>query len=156
MGFFDDMTDAVITYPRDYLTIEIIDVDIPGQTLNAGDEATFRIQVTNSGPLLVTDLNCKVKGMNGALVRNSGAAAVFADSFVTTTFDQIDGHRPNDPVELPGGRLSFRAPSRAQARDTLVRVTLNDWNVDLTHPLLGHSDPDTSEHATYVDEVVAT
>ncbi len=45
------MTAARETYPGTNVTLEIIDVGIPGDARNTGEVGTFRVKVTNTGPL---------------------------------------------------------------------------------------------------------
>ena len=111
MGFFDDFTNALETYPETGVQLEIVEVSFPDSVLNVEETATFRVKVTNTGPLNLTDVSLRIKGLNGATVANNGAAAPFVSEFVTQTIgnanpDHIfDGH--SDPLDTV--RANFAA-----------------------------------------------
>ena len=149
---FEDMVTAVETYPESFVTIEIIDVDFPGDALNVSETGTITVTVHNSGALFLDNVTVKVKGINGAVVKNQSALALFVPEFVTQEFDEIAAHGGSET--LPGSKLSFRAPSSAQSLKDLVEVTLEGWNGRLDHILDGHSDPVESVKATFASKVV--
>jgi len=54
-----------------------------------------------------------------------------------------------------GSPLKFRAPSTPQPARALVRATLEAWDANLDHILIGHSDPmPAGPRGTYSAEVV--
>ena len=91
---FEDMTAAVEAYPAASVDLEIVDVDIPGSVINVNERPTFRVKVTNRGPLEMTGVTLRIKGLNGATVKQNGAAAPFVSEFVTSTSQlaTIGGH----------------------------------------------------------------
>ena len=143
MAFFDDMTNALQTYPVTNVTLEIFEVVTPGSALNESEEGSFKVRVTNNGPLELIGVTLKVSGQNGTTVRNNGAAAVFAPEFVTATsqLPTIGGH--GNAQSTIGSPLKFKAPLDDTNRisKTLVTVTLEAWDATLNHILIGHSDP---------------
>ena len=149
---FQELVTAVETYPETFLQIEIIDVDFTGNALNVNETASFRVQVTNTGALHITDLTVRVQGLNGATVKNSGAAAPFVSEFVSAPLDQINAH--GGVQSHLGSPFSLKAPAGAQASKNLVKVTLEDWNADQSHIFIGHSDPLESVKATFAAAVV--
>ena len=151
MTFFQDMTDAVATYPEDYVDLEIVDVTYPGSVLNVNDEGSFRVRVTNRGALRLNGLTLKVTGRNGALVANNGAISPFVDEFVTQPLPQIAAHGGSE--ETVGSPLKFRAPGSAQDAKNLIKVTLDAWDPDLDHILLAHSDPLETVKTTFRSDV---
>ncbi len=155
MSYFDDFIAAVEAYPQEYLTIEIVDVDYPGGGLNAGERATFEIQITNSGPLHVTDVTFKVTGLHGAQVIDNFTGAVAEDHFTTrNALESVPAHHPNTPVKSTNSvHFGLVAPGSQQPERTLVKVTLEDWNCNLLHALEDHSDPDVSVKADWSAEV---
>ncbi len=56
------MTAARETYPGTNVTLEIIDVGIPGDARNTGEVGTFRVKVTNTGPLHLDGVTLRIKG----------------------------------------------------------------------------------------------
>ena len=92
MGFFDDFTNALETYPETGVQLEIVAVSFPDSVLNVEETATFRVKVTNTGPLNLTDVSLRIKGLNGATVANNGAASPFVSEFVTQTIESIAAH----------------------------------------------------------------
>ena len=73
MAFFDEMTAALETYPVTEVLLEIVDVVFPENVLNVGEEATFKVKVTNTGPLNLTGVTLRIKGQHGATLKNPGA-----------------------------------------------------------------------------------
>jgi hypothetical protein len=152
MGFFDDMTTALATYPETDVTIELVDVVTPGSVLNVNEVGTFRVKVTNTGPLNLTGVTLRIKGLNGATVANNGAIAPFVSEFVTQELPTIYGHGGSQLTV--GSALKFKAPGSAQAAKNLVKATLEAWDANLDHILIGHSDPLDNPKGIYAAEVL--
>ena len=150
--YFDAMTKAIEDYPVTDVDLEIIDVVAPNGAVNAREVASFRVRVTNRGPLELTDVTLHIYGQNGATVANNGAAAPFVSDFVTQVIPSIAAHGGE---ELNwAGDLKFKAPDAAQPSKTLVKATLEDWNCNLLHILNSHSDPLlVAPKGTYATEV---
>jgi uncharacterized membrane protein len=153
MAFFDDMTAALATYPETDVDLQIVDVVTPGDVLNVGETATFRVQVTNRGPLNLTGVTLRIKGLNGATVANNGILSPFVSEFVTQELPPIDAHGGSQLTV--GSPLKFKAPAGAQASKTLVRATLEAWNANTDHIFNGHSDPLDSPRGVHAAEVVS-
>jgi hypothetical protein len=159
MGLLDDIADAVVAYPHDYLEIEIVEVDWPGNVINAGEDVTFRFQVSNSGPLDVNELTLLVEGLNGTEVKANGAAAQWVDSVTTSPsyFGNVPAHSANGagPVVSPGNKWHFKPTrSSSQVKD-LVRVSVAGWETSLNHITSGHSREDALAQDTYSSTVSA-
>jgi hypothetical protein len=152
MGFLDDFTNAPETYPENGVQLEIVEVSFPDSVLNVEETATFRVKVTNTGPLNLTDVSLRIKGLNGATVANNGAAAPFVSEFVTQTIDSIAAHGGSQTTV--GSPLKLKAPGSAQDSLNLVRATLEDWNANPDHIFDGHSDPLDTARANFAAEVV--
>jgi hypothetical protein len=154
MAFFDDMTSALASYPEADVQLEIVDVTVPGDVLNVSEIANFRVKVTNTGPLNLSNVTLRIKGMNGATVANNGAAAPYVSEFVTQALPTIGGHGGSQLTV--GSPLKFKAPAGAQVSKNLVKATLEAWDADLDHILLAHSDPLDTVKTTYAAEVVGS
>lgn len=152
MGFFDDFTNALETYPETEVQLEIVEVNFPNSALNVDETATFRVKVTNTGPLVLTDVTLRIKGLNGATVANNGAAAPFVAEFVTQPIASVAAHGGSETTV--GSPLKFKAPGSAQEAQNLVRATLEDWNANTDHIFNGHSDPLDTVRANFAAEVV--
>jgi hypothetical protein len=144
VAFFDDMLVALEAYPETYVTLEIIDVVIEEgeDVVNVNDEATFKVKLTNSGPLNLTDVTVRIDGVHGATVKKEGAAAQFEEDFVydLTPRPTING----DGGELilpPTQSFHFKAPAEEQDEKTLVKATLERWDGDLSRIMINHSEP---------------
>lgn len=137
---FAEMIDAVETYPATLVDLEIVDVVTPG-ALNVGDRPSFRVKVTNRGALELTGVTVRIKGLNGATVKQNGAAAPFVPEFATTTSQLATVAAHGGSQTTNGSPFSFQAPGSAQSSRNLVQVTLEDWNANLNHILNSHSDP---------------
>lgn len=153
MGFIDDYVNAIRTYPDAAVTLAIIDVELPGDALNVGEEARFQVQVTNEGELDMEDVVLKVRGLGGTLVQDGGAAHPWVTEFVTGE-GQIDRIRARGGVQATSGSsLGLRAPSSPQEARDLVEVTLEGWNASVRHLHSAHSRASSAVRATYHDRV---
>jgi hypothetical protein len=146
------MVTDVEAYPETNVQLEIVEVTFSGSGINEDEHGTFRVKVTNTGPLVLTDVTLRIKGQNGALVANNGAAAPFVSHFVTQALPTIGAH--NDSQLTVGSPLKFQAPPEAAASQDLIQATLEDWNGSLDHIMNAHSDDQygTAE-ATFAAEV---
>jgi hypothetical protein len=154
MPLFDDMVAAVENYPVDDVVLEIVDVALPGNVLNVSEEATFKVKITNNGPLNMTDVTLRVKGQHGTRLKlplgpiitssaPAGAAAVvveqvkFVEELVSKVLPAVNAHGGAATTET----FTLKAPDTDQVSQILIKATLEDWNVNLLHILNGHSDP---------------
>jgi hemoglobin-like flavoprotein len=151
VAFFDDMLKALEEYPTTDVDLEIVDVDILGEALDAGETVAFRVRITNRGPLNLTDTKVHVYGQNGALVAHGGAATPFVSDFISDTFEDILGHGGSQLS--PGAPFKLKAPPTAQPVKVLVKATLDEWKANLDHILTEHSDPLPVPRATYAVRV---
>lgn len=157
MGFFNDMKKAVETYPTEFIELDIIDLSFPGSVLNQGEEGSFKVQVTNRGALNLTDVTVKVKGVNGAQVKTGGAADTnYRSEFVTgkSQLEKLNAH--GDSEVIGGSPMKFKAPGSPQPAGNLLEVTIQDWDGNLDHIMLAHSDPVDSPKATFNSQVVGS
>jgi hypothetical protein len=171
VAFFDDMTNAVAVYPVDNVLLEIVDVVFTGDVFNVSEELSFKVKVTNTGPLNLTDVTLRLKGQHGAKLRRPlvvnqpptptarasriGATATsttFVEEFVSAALPEIRGHGGTQT----SGTFTLKAPEEAQASQTLVKATIEGWNGNLNHILIDHSDPLDPPKATYSAEVVGS
>jgi hypothetical protein len=153
MAFFDDMAAELEAYPETYVELEIVNVNFTGSALNEEEQATFNVRVTNNGPLRLDNVTVRVKGLNGALVKNSNALAQFESEFVSaSTIDRINA---NGGSAVFPGVLSLKAPANPQPSQNLIRVTLEDWDANLDSIMLNRSEPTNSVKGTFAAEVVA-
>ena len=91
---FEDMTAAVGAYPAASVDLEIVDVVVPGSVINVNEKPSFRVKVTNRGPLEMTGVTLRIKGLNGATVKQNGAAAPFVLGVRHDHVAAGDGWRP--------------------------------------------------------------
>ena len=155
MGILSDLAAAYVAYPHEYLTLEIVEVDPPGSAVNTNEDVLFRIQVANTGPLDVNDLQILVEGLNGTLVKNNNAIAPWTGSLTTSVgqFDDVPGHSGNNPKVSTGGKLHFKPVITTSAVTDLVRVSVAGWNTDSSHIENGHTRADADANAVYSSTV---
>jgi hypothetical protein len=154
MSMLADLADAIEAYPHEFLTLEIVEVDPPGSTINEDEDVRFDIHISNTGPLDVLELSLLVEGLDGTQVKSNGAAAQWGDSFVydgTSVLNKIPGHSGTTPVVLAG--IHFMPVSRSTAVKDLVRVSVAGWDTDFTHMQIGHSRADAAAQVTYSSKV---
>jgi hypothetical protein len=154
MSMLVDLANAIEAYPHEFINLEIVEVDPPGNTINEDEDVVFEIHITNTGPLDVLELSILVEGLNGTEVKSNGAAAQWTDAFTydgTSDLDKIPGHSGNSPVVL--SRLHFKHPRSRPAVTDLVRVSVAGFDADFGHMLVAHSRADTAAQATYSSTV---
>jgi hypothetical protein len=93
-----------------------------------------------------------VKGLNGTLVRQNGAAAVFGSEFVTEAGQIPDVHH-HESKQISSSPLKFKAPGPLPLSD-LVEITFEDWRPDFEHINTVHTKATTKVSATYSDKVL--
>lgn len=153
MGVIEDLDAQIATYPETYVVLDLVEVDFPNEVLNVNEVGTFRVQVTNNGPMNLTDVTVKVKGLNGVLVKTGGAPDLeFREEFEIGVPDVLgDG---GSQVNFGSTKLQFKAPSEPLDSQPLFKVTLDTWNTTWDRILNAHTHPLDTVKATYEDEVV--
>lgn len=152
--FFDEMLNALERYPEEKVEIEIVEVAYPGDVFNANERGSFRVEVRNTGPLHLTGVTLRIKARNGATVANNSITSPFVSEFVTQELPRVDAH--GGTALTVGSPLKLQAPNTAQGEATLVEATLEDWNADLNHILLAHSDPQDTVKGVFRTEIVGS
>jgi hypothetical protein len=155
-AFFNDFRAAMHDYPEEFVELEIVEVDVPGDVLNTGERGTFRVQLTNNGLLDMTEVTLKVQGLNGTLVKTGGAADTQFRQELTIGMaaETIVGQGGVSVTQ--GSKLQFQAPANTKPSGTpLVKATIAGWNGSLLRLLNGHShNEDIAPAGTYNDAVV--
>ncbi len=157
MGFIDDYTTGINTYPDENVVIEIVDVDVNGGgALNTNDEGSFRVQVTNNGPLTLTDVVLKVEGLNGTKVKQNGAGSSYEQVFLTSSgvVEQLPAVTHNNTVVSTGSAFGFKAPARNMPVSDLIKITFEDWKPDFEHIHTSHTNERPTVTAVYRDNVL--
>jgi hypothetical protein len=153
--FFDDFRTAMHDYPAQFVELEIVDIAFSGNVINVGEGGTFRVQVRNNGLLDMTNVNLKVRGLAGTLVKTGNAADqnFRQELTVGTESDAIAGQggvSVND-----GPKLEFKAPANTRPAGTpLIEATVENWNGSLVRLLNGHSHGGDAPVGTYANRVV--
>src|SRR5438874_547319 len=153
MGFFNDFASAVEDYPVTDVDLEIVDVTWPDNVLNAGEEGTFKVKITNRGPLNLTAIKLLVEGQHGVTVQDPSikidppvptVSAIgtpiptngYSDKFTSTAFQVLEAHKSM----TVGAPFKYKAPDKAQDAKTILKATIAAWDADLTHLLIDHSE----------------
>jgi hypothetical protein len=128
------------------MTLEILGIDGVGQVVDVDDEGTFEVKLTNNGPLNVTGVTVRIDGLNGAEVKDNNILAEYKSDFVWDNQGgerpTINGHGGELIVPMSVGPFGFKAPARpSRDEKVLVKATLEDWNGDISHIMINHSDP---------------
>ena len=158
MGILDDISTAVATYPREYLIVEIVEVEPTDGVIREDADVPFRIQVANDGPLDANQVSLLVEGLNGTKVKSNGAAAQYGDSFTISGayFGNVPAHSngPNDPgpVVSTGNPFKFKQGADAAARD-LVKVSVKGWSSSFDHMFNNHTQADPEANDVYNAQV---
>jgi len=144
-------TEPLHTFRMDR-AVDIVDVTVPDNALNVGEFGNFKVKVTNRGPLNLTDVKVHVWGENGVTVSKIPSAGIYVNDFIADMpANTISGHGGSlESVAV----MAFQAPAQKQAKMELIKATLDDWNADLTHMLVAHSDPVPGTHGQTYDAQV--
>jgi hypothetical protein len=151
---FDEMTKAAETYAETNVQLEIVEVTFPGDALNVEEFGDFKVQVTNTGPLNLTNVTLRIKGLNGATVADNNVVAPFVSEFVTGAIPRVAAHGGSQLTT--GSPLKFKTPSSEQESQNLIKAALEDHDLDTDHIMNGHSDPLDTVRATFAAEVVVS
>lgn len=152
----DDLVDAINTYPKTYLTVEIFDVNPEGTGtgINEHEDVTFKVHVRNTGPLDVLQLRVFIKSEAGADGVKYHDGTAFNPSMFSTPIDLVPGHmHDGDWVETPE-HYHFKAGDVSHGKIDLVTVSVDSWDGGLNHVLNGHSDPDPTVKDTLAKSVL--
>jgi hypothetical protein len=151
MSVIDDLTAAVETYPKTNVQVQIEDVEFPNEVLNVNEEGSFKVRVTNNGPLNLTDVSVKVKGLNGVQVAPISAAGVLQWH---EEFEEALGDVAGDGGSVASINFAFKAPSKpSETLEDLFKVSLQDWNANLDRILNAHTDPLGAVKDVFTSEV---
>ncbi|HEY0607223.1 MAG TPA: hypothetical protein VGD58_30170 [Herpetosiphonaceae bacterium] len=152
MTIWDDMVSAVEHYPEESIVLRIVEFNPRGNELNVLDEATFRVEIDNRGPLSLTGVTLRIKGLNEVTVANSEDAEEFDPEFITDPLPTIRGHNMAPTLT---DTFKLKVPNETGPR-MLVQATLETWNPTLLHILNDHSDPfeDGPPRATWSADIL--
>ncbi|KQR16775.1 hypothetical protein [Cellulomonas sp. Leaf334] len=155
MTILTDLADEFETYPRDFLDVQIVQVDPPGAVINTLEEVLFRIQVANSGPLDANQLSLLVEGLNGTLVRSNGLNSPWQSSFTISGafFGDVPAHSAVTPRVSPGDKFAFRPSTSSTTVRDLVRVSVAGYDTDLLHMTVAHTRADAEANDVYASTV---
>jgi Domain of unknown function DUF11 len=149
----DLIASAVVAYPATDVELELVDLDTDGPDVNVGEQVSFRVKVTNRGPLTMKDVRLKAVAKNGAEVKSGGAAEQFGPEAVSANLiESIDGHGGS---EDSSALFIIEAPNRSKPDDTvLVEVTVDSWIASFDHTLVSHSRASDTPMVTFASTVL--
>jgi hypothetical protein len=155
-AFFNDFRAAMHDYPEQFVVLEIVEVDVPGNVLNTAEEGTFRVRLTNNGLLDMTEVTLKVRGLAGTLVKTGGAADFDYRNELTIGMDSETIVGQGGVSLTAGSKLKFKAPAGTKPAGTqLFKATIAEWNGSLVRLLNGHSHAeDVAPTGVYSSQVV--
>lgn len=155
MTILEQLDNDIRAYPETNVQLEIVEVEFPDSALNEGEVGTFRVRVTNTGLLNLTDVSLRIKGVNGATVADNGLASPFVEEFVTQEIPKVaaDGGSEltiSTPLRFKAPNLRFNEQPGVQ---TLVEATLKAWDADLNRSFNDHTRPLDTVSATFAAQV---
>jgi hypothetical protein len=153
---FKDLSDAVAGYPALSVTLTIEDLTVTNGTtgsVNVNEVWKFKVKVKNNGDLNMTNVKVHVEAQNKAKVSTNPSAGVWKDEL-----DDIGGithYRVDAGESFKTNDIYFQAPSKDSNNKTidLVRVSIADWDADLTYILTnraGQADPPSATYPAVV------
>ena len=148
----DDIAAAINGYPSTNVELEVVDISLDGEFVNTGEEGSFRVKVTNRGPMTMKDVRLKALAKNGAKVKSGGALEQFgSEALSANTIETLGGHGGSDDNSA---LFNFKAPNVAKPDGTvLVEVTVEEYNLLWDHALNVHSDESSTPKVTFSTSV---
>ncbi len=139
-------------YPANYVRLEIVDISLDGDIVNTGEEGSFRVKVTNNGPLTMKDVRLKAVARSGAEVKSGSAGAPFEQETLSSNIiETIAGEGGSDDNSA---LFIFEAPNVAKPDGTpLVDVTVAEWNAAWDYILNRRSGASTTPMVTFESSV---
>lgn len=151
MGFFNDMANALESYPVDEVNITITDVAIQSGTsgsINVNEVWKFKVNVENTGHINMTGVSLHVTGKNGATV-SAAAAGPFTVGPITTGSLTVNGGGSQKT-----GYLYFKAPSTAKPAGTeMVDAHIADFSGNFDHMFSNHTNHSLLPEGSYAAQV---
>lgn len=143
---FADMATAVQTYPDANVVVDIRDFDpVEDDSLNEGEQATFKVRITNNGLLNMKAVTVRVKAENDATLKRPldipNVPVAAAKAVVANTTTELVS-KPIASINANGGTgttevFTLNAPpdDTNGVSTRLLTVTLEGWDADLGHLL---------------------
>jgi hypothetical protein len=124
MSVLNDLFDAVGSYVRDSVELDIVDVDQPGSTINVREVCSFKAQVQNAGLLRMVNVALEIEGKGGAKVSTSNQGP-WSTSVV------VNGMSVPAGGTVASRTLYFQAPNEETDYSTLLSVHVKGWDGDI-------------------------
>lgn len=148
MGTSGELGTHLENYLNKQIELEFVQVHVPGDALNVGEIADFRVKVTNKGAIDLKGVTLRISALNGAKVANGGAAAPFVNDFVTQELETVAAHGGSQLTV--GSPLKLKAPDAPQPVKNLMKAALDKWTSALTQALSDQGDMPKAYYAAAV------
>jgi hypothetical protein len=135
---FTDMSDAITGYPALSVVLTIEDgvqkSGVGGTSVNVNEIWGFKVKIRNTGNLNMSNVKLRIAGQNNVKVGSNyppSPAGYLTDQIVENVAN-VDAGRAVTTKEY-----YFQAPSTdsGNKKIDLVRVTIDDWDADLSYIL---------------------
>jgi hypothetical protein len=153
---FTDMSNAIAGYPALSVTLTVDNKvqksGAGGTSVNVNEIWGFKVKVQNTGNLNMTNVKLRIAAQNNAKVGEvfpPSAAGYLADQLVESILNVDAGHT------VTTQEYYVQAPSKDSnnKKIDLVRVTIDDWDADLSYILTtiaAQADPPNAAFSTVV------
>jgi hypothetical protein len=152
---FTDFSNAIAGYPA--LSV-VLTIDPPvqksgggGTSVNVNEVWGFKVKIKNTGNLNMTNVKLRIAGQNNATVSAKFPSLIpFPTEIVESVADINAGHT------VTTQEYYFLAPSTDSGGNKidLVRVTIDDWDADLSYMLTNLPAQSDPPDATYKAKVL--
>lgn len=149
----EDLEQAIESYPRTHMTVDIYDVNDPGGSWNVGQNGTYKVRVRNDGPLDVDGLTLLMEGKNLSKVGEHGWTGG-QSSMQTPVFPRVPAHMADDTWIEIEDHFHLWVHQELPPNSELLKVSVLDWNTSLDHLTIAHSDPAPAADDVYSAEVL--
>jgi hypothetical protein len=148
MIVIDDLVAAANEYPTTSVVLEIVDVTFPGTAINSLEEGTFRVKVTNRGPLEIDNLRLTISGENGIQIKGNSVIATYGRTLDLHMRAPVPPHSTVDANTGPD--FGFKAPSSSWSdQKVLIKATLDEFDVSVESMLSDLKGPSPALKWTY-------
>lgn len=153
MAFISDFINAIKSYPKLSVSLEIVDRNdlstSPSSVINVNEKWSFRVRVHNNGELNLTNVILYIEGQNGVMVSKASPTAGRWRKDINSSPISVKSHSSQDTA------ICFmKAPANASTGSVpLLKVHVDEFNANLDHILNDHSEESDSPECVYSSQI---
>jgi hypothetical protein len=153
MSVLGDLRDEIGKYAADNMELRIISVNVPGDVLNVGEQAIFRVQIRNNGHLDAQQVRLHVEGTDYGRVSLTNGGPYTTSVLPPAVDVPALGTRIVGPLYFKAGTTVTTGISGAQE---LFKAHVSTYDVDFDHILRDHTGHSNPPEGAYKGEIHAS